>query len=690
MYIVYKTHLDIGFTDLAANVIDSYVEDFIPRAIELAEKVPDKFVWTTGSWLIDYYLNQADVTEDKKERLKTTLQQGGIKWHGLASTTWTELMDKTLFNYSLSLSQTLDAEFNKKTIAAKMTDIPGHTISMVPLMAQAGLKYFHIGVNASSAIPDIPEMFLWKGKDGSEIIVHYAKDYGDFFGPDDWEESLYFAHSHDNQGPPKTVEEINTLFDTLSVKYPNVELIPSSLDDFAAYAWSKKESLPVIEEEIGDSWIHGVGTDPKKVSELRLLYQLRNSWLASGEMSLDSLEYKQFSDKLLMIVEHTWGGNGNVFLPDYRNYLIDDFAKARKNKTIEFPKNSYLDFADLMQTISTDIHSKEMAPKRSYELYEQSWQEQRDYLVEAVDCLSPERKQIALEKINKLNQTLPEIDSQQSIIIGKNYQLTNEVIVAFAPNGGISRLKVKERELIASGTEFGGLSYERFDFGNYQTYLSQYSRLTQHTASWALVDFNKRGIEAYQSIRYELIKPTVKDSSISFMEDLVTVEFDLEYTEEQVKQFGLPKSNRLQYHFDLTNNEIKGTYQWRQKQANRMPEGYWLETTITTNNPYRWEMEKLGEFQSPYNVVAKGNRNLHALSEEGMRYRGSDGQLSIKSPTAPLFSFGRRGLLKFDQKQLSLNNGIFINLYNNVWGTNFPDWFEDDMTFKFSLAYDIY
>jgi hypothetical protein len=99
-------------------------------------------------------------------------------------------------------------------------------------------------------------------------------------------------------------------------------------------------------------------------------------------------------------------------------------------------------------------------------------------------------------------------------------------------------------------------------------------------------------------------------------------------------------------------------------------------------NPYRWQMNKLGTTLSPYNVVENGNRNLHALSQEGLSYSGIEGKVKIQSLDAPLFSFGRRSLLKFDNLQPSLNEGMFINLQNNVWGTNFPAWFEDDMLYR--------
>lgn len=119
-----------------------------------------------------------------------------------------------------------------------------------------------------------------------------------------------------------------------------------------------------------------------------------------------------------------------------------------------------------------------------------------------------------------------------------------------------------------------------------------------------------------------------------------------------------------------------------------MPEAYWLETSLKVANPYRWQMNKLNYSLSPYDVIEHSNRNIHSLTKDGLTYLGVEGKVNIQSIDAPLFSFGRRGLLVFDDKQLSLNEGIFINLYNNVWGTNFPAWFEDDMVYNFGAKFN--
>ena len=98
-----------------------------------------------------------------------------------------------------------------KTVAAKMTDVPGHTRAMVPELANAGLKFLHLGVNPASSVPDVPPLFRWKAPDGQEIVVMYNGDYGEFTEIGDTGAALYFAHTGDNRGP-QSAEEIRRLY----------------------------------------------------------------------------------------------------------------------------------------------------------------------------------------------------------------------------------------------------------------------------------------------------------------------------------------------------------------------------------------------------------------------------------------------------------------------------------------------
>lgn len=106
--VVFKTHLDLGYTDLAANIEKKYIENYIPHALDLAEKMKgsaDEFIWTTGSWLIQRFLDSSD---ENRSRMEKAIEDGLISWHALPFTMHIEMMDKPLYEYGLTLSKKLD------------------------------------------------------------------------------------------------------------------------------------------------------------------------------------------------------------------------------------------------------------------------------------------------------------------------------------------------------------------------------------------------------------------------------------------------------------------------------------------------------------------------------------------------------------------------------------------------------
>ena len=196
--VLFKTHLDIGFTDFSAKVVEKYMESFIPNSVRVAKELREsgedaRLVWTTGSWLIHEYLRTHTGAEGDKVR--EAIENGDVRWHGLPFTTHTELMPKSLFEYGLSLSGRLDKQFGKKTIAAKMTDVPGHTKAIIPSMKKAGIEFLHLGVNPASTVPCVPPLFRWQANNGDMINVMYQGDYGEFDEIGNTGVAIYFAHT---------------------------------------------------------------------------------------------------------------------------------------------------------------------------------------------------------------------------------------------------------------------------------------------------------------------------------------------------------------------------------------------------------------------------------------------------------------------------------------------------------------
>ena len=113
IYVVFMTHLDVGFTDMGNKVIDIYNHEFIPTVLNLSEKLnqaPEKeisqtYPWTTGSWLLWNYLQKSG--DKNRERMKQAIQRNDFWWHAMPFTIQTELCDSSLFQTGLALSKPL-------------------------------------------------------------------------------------------------------------------------------------------------------------------------------------------------------------------------------------------------------------------------------------------------------------------------------------------------------------------------------------------------------------------------------------------------------------------------------------------------------------------------------------------------------------------------------------------------------
>ena len=119
---------------------------------------------------------------------------------------------------------------------------------------------------------------------------------------------------------------------------------------------------------------------------------------------------------------------------------------------------------------------------------------------------------------------------------------------------------------------------------------------------------------------------------------------------------------------------------WFNKDANRLTEAIFFKLYPIES---KVKFEKLGELIDPYKVVSRGSRNLHVIK----RAVFADGKNTIKvsNNPSPLVSVGKGKILEFDNVFEKLSSGLSYVLYNNVWGTNFPLWYEENAHFEFEI-----
>jgi hypothetical protein len=123
--VAFKCHFDAGFIDTQAAVVSRYFNKYFPQAINVAEKCrqsgKDHYVWTTGSWLLYEYLEQASAGE--RRRMEQAIGRGDIAWHAIPFSWQTEMMSPSEISASIALSHSLDRRFGKVTTGAKMTPL---------------------------------------------------------------------------------------------------------------------------------------------------------------------------------------------------------------------------------------------------------------------------------------------------------------------------------------------------------------------------------------------------------------------------------------------------------------------------------------------------------------------------------------------------------------------------------------
>lgn len=152
----------------------------------------------------------------------------------------------------------------------------------------------------------------------------YQASYGATDFPAGADIGLSFAHTNDNIGPQSVGQTVEALRH-IRHAWPDAEITASTLDAFGAEMWAGREQFPVLEQEIGDSWIHGTASDPEKLARFRALQRLCDGF--------DTItpERLAFGRGLTQVAQHTWGVDIKTYLRDETAWTRPDFEAARRS-----------------------------------------------------------------------------------------------------------------------------------------------------------------------------------------------------------------------------------------------------------------------------------------------------------------------------------------------------------------------
>ncbi len=709
VHVVFMNHLDVGYngipiTGFINNVLNTYFQEYFPRAIRLGYEMKDTdpdhgFIYTTHPWLLDMYLNCPKnftlnnielycPTGDEIQTMEKAIQDGLITWHAGPMNMQIELMNKYLLNASIQITRQLDKRFDHNSIVLSQRDVPGMTAGAISTLVNVcGIRAVTVGVNPGSSPPAVPKIFQWKlHKESSESVIAMWHPGGYPTNPgfslskagglslmdstivEDDGVALVFAFRTDNSGPPLSLDEIHTAFDILELQFEGAKVSASTLDNFVNSV--TKESLPTVVGEIGDTWIQGIAADPHKMANYRLGgYALKNC-METGDCQFDfkTLEYLRF---LIKLPEHTWG------LPsvyDTGNWTNSNFDKYRNETNF---KNAEFSWLEQQKFFNATMEMSGNAKNTNYYKHLEALRKQ--------DRLHPSN----LERFKKVDMY-----KQHALPIAGLPNIT------FGKDGSINSLLVKD-EL--------NKVYTLVDKEH------NIATFTYHTYNQSDYDFVNAEYGYYGNAGYN--KPNVTDSahpesSINYMvmvelyQSLDTIEFCAKLeppNKELMEKYGAPTLvwNCVTIYEDPNGNPFPLRLEFRVtivgKRATRLPEATMYSFTPTPQTTKQWNHQIFkvesytGKAKVPSggitldSVVQNGSFYQHAVEEFYLIDNEDDLVFKAESQDVPLvcpifnsttgFTTPNPLPILSRPNPSSILKGFAFNIHNNVWNTNYPLWY---------------
>ncbi|KAL4420038.1 hypothetical protein ABPG77_001288 [Micractinium sp. CCAP 211/92] len=710
--IVFSSHLDVGYTNIDSEVINTWFHEHYPRAIQVAQELrkrggPERLVFLTHSWLVALYLDCPPhigiKCPNSTAAFEAAVRRGDIYWHALPHVAQIELFDPPLLEAAVQLSHRLNERFGlPPALTMNQRDVPGLTRAAIPILARQGVRALTVGVNGVSAPPAVPfnTPFWWRDEPSGTQLLSFWHPGGYSGDPVDRRDQcvhapghrtrLCLSWTHDNSGPPP-LSRVLANFARVRRQFPGARVVASTLDEYVQELLSQAEQLdlPVVTAEIGDTWIHGVGSDPGKVAEYRELLRWRRGALRRhGAPAL-----ARFDTLLMKIPEHTWSVNIPLYLLDSWTWLNEDLHLMLDNLT-----NS-----DFKFTIA-------------------SWRHQRSYIdwaVQALDGTAEEEGRQVVEAVRAGNHapdpsarglqaadlsgplrfasrhwTL-ELSPDTGAIVGLEPRAAGSPHRGLrtgrraGPDGASAALKAETSSLASPAFPLAEVLYTMHSDADFQDFYKSYHYTDSY--AWFAADFMKEGLP--QELPHRNATPGLQgvwhgQDENGTLHLLTMGAFDQELVEEG----GAPQAIWTEITAPTDSSELRVAVTWQDKTPTRLPEALWVRwrPDPAALHPSTWALHKLGQPISPLEVILNGSRSLHAVGDEGVSVQTSGGGvLRIVSLDAALVSPGEPWAIPRVSVQPDMEGGMAFNLVNNLWGTNYPQWIPwkpEDATMRFRFV----
>lgn len=728
--VVFKMHVDIGYTNLAEGVLQKYTTSMLEEtlgSIEETSVLPEseQFVWTIPGWPLKYMLENS--SPENKEKLGKAIAEGRIVPHALPATFETEASDLETLVRGLSITSEINQQFDlPEARDAKLTDVPSHSWALPTVLKNAGVDFLHIGCNPGSASPDVPVLFWWQGPDGSKLLTFYwAQYYGSgILPPKNWPHKTWLAmiHTHENTGAPSP-EEVAELLRSAKEEMPAVNIKIGRLSDFYDLLMKENPKIPVIAGDMPDTWIHGYLSKPRetKLSKFlqretfntEILNTQLNQW-AGTENRIDTYIQKT-AENIMLYDEHTFGlalSHGN----QHRWTWDDEFKINKSLGYYDYLETSWLEKANRIHTAerilvpvknrtlknlasNVDVDGKRLVVYNPLPwprsgrinffagIYQKKFQIHGLKDVESgqiipvyndYNLVSFDTDIIPPMGYKTYIPVLESVAHESSLILDEtNNRIENQYfkLVLDPADGTVISLidKQNNKELVMQNTteKFGQYTLERPGYEKIQAYNQAYIKSGAEGWAWE-----------------EMIRPRIpNDKSIDFTGISKKIEYLDMNNAVRASVFGElndPDKQKYLVTYTLYEKQPYVEINWAVdgKTPNPLPEAGWLAFPFNVDNP-QYRLYRTGGIVDPEtDFIDNTNQDYYFLNTSMALFDEEGSGIALNCPSSPGISLDSRGLFKFSGKKQLKNSKVFVNLYNNQWGTNFTEWIEGSFSSK--------
>ncbi|HEY3269118.1 MAG TPA: polysaccharide lyase family protein [Armatimonadota bacterium] len=351
LYLLPHSHVDIGYTAQQSDVLIKQCAN-LEAAIDLARKSAGypagaRFKWNAEVlWAVDAYLKQA--TPEQRRAMVDAVSRGWLEMDALYGNELTALCRPEELVRLVGVSARIARETGRPIDTAMISDVPGYTWGIIPVLADAGVRYFSFGPNQGDRIgftakPWADKPFYWLSPAGDTKVLCWmagtayswfhsqtlaqkgAAPILDYLGRLDREGYPYdmvqvrYTVNGDN-GPPDV-----TLSDTVKAwneRYASPRIVVATTSEmFRAFEAQYAKKIPSFRGDFTPYWEDGAASSARETALNRAsaerLSQAETLWaMRRPAAAYPASDVEDAWRNVILYDEHTWGAYNSISEPD--------------------------------------------------------------------------------------------------------------------------------------------------------------------------------------------------------------------------------------------------------------------------------------------------------------------------------------------------------------------------------------